>query len=91
VLGKAYLLVGVAPMKNMAVAQHLSREVPGVILPEALLKRMENSRNQEEEGVQIALETIAQIKQRQGVNGIHLMPLNWEEILPRIIQEANLS
>ncbi len=91
VLGKAYLLVGIAPMKNMAVAQHLSREVPGVLLPEALLKRMENSKDQEEEGVQIALETIAQIKLRQGVNGIHLMPLNWEEILPRIIQEANLA
>jgi methylenetetrahydrofolate reductase (NADPH) len=43
-----------------------------------------------EEGVQIALELIEAIKNKQGVNGIHLMPVAWESIIPRIVEESGL-
>jgi 5,10-methylenetetrahydrofolate reductase len=43
-----------------------------------------------EDGVQIALELIEAVKGKQGVNGIHLMAVGWEEIVPRIITEAGL-
>jgi methylenetetrahydrofolate reductase (NADPH) len=46
--------------------------------------------NAQEEGVQIALELIEKIKGKQGVNGIHLMAVGWEEIVPRIVMDANL-
>lgn len=44
----------------------------------------------QEEGVQIALELIEAIKGKQGVNGIHIMAVGWEEIVPRIVTEAGL-
>jgi 5,10-methylenetetrahydrofolate reductase len=44
----------------------------------------------EEEGVQIALELIEKVRAKPGVNGIHLMAVGWEEIVPRIITEANI-
>lgn len=91
VLGKAYILVGIAPIKNMAVATHLQNEVPGVSIPKAMMDRLENAKDTGEEGVQIALEMIEHVRKCQGVNGIHLMPLNWEEIIPRVIKEANLA
>ncbi len=40
--------------------------------------------------MQIALELIEQIRGKQGVNGIHLMAVGWEEIVPRIVTEAGL-
>jgi methylenetetrahydrofolate reductase (NADPH) len=45
-----------------------------------------------EEGVQIALELISQIKKYhgQGIHGIHLMPVGWDEVVPRIVMEAGL-
>jgi methylenetetrahydrofolate reductase (NADPH) len=45
-----------------------------------------------EEGFQIALELIHKIKRyhHQGINGIHFMPVGWDEIIPRIIMEADL-
>jgi methylenetetrahydrofolate reductase (NADPH) len=48
--------------------------------------------NAQEEGVQIVLELIHQVKKYhgQGVSGIHLMPVGWDEIVPRIIREADL-
>jgi methylenetetrahydrofolate reductase (NADPH) len=94
VLDKVYILIGITPLKSLKMAQVLSK-VPGVHLPEATLARMEaadQAGNAKEEGVQIALELIRKVRtfHRQGVNGIHLMPVGWDEIIPRIIMEADL-
>ena len=70
----------------------MNDEVPGVIIPEKLMKRMEAAGDgAEEEGVQIALELIEAVKGKQGVNGIHLMAVGWEEIVPRIVTEAGIT
>ena len=89
ILEKAYILVGVAPIKNLAVAHHLQNDVPGVVIPKPMMDRLENAGDVGEEGVQIALEIIEHVKKAKGINGIHLMPLNWEEIIPRIVEEAS--
>jgi len=55
------------------------------------MKRMEKAgESGQEEGIKIALEIIDSIKQKQGVNGIHLMTLGFESIVQRIITEACL-
>lgn len=91
ILDKVYILVGITPLKNLKMARYMNDEVPGVYIPEKLLKRMEAAGDgAEEEGVQIALELIEAVKNKQGVNGIHLMAVGWEEIVPRIITDAGL-
>jgi methylenetetrahydrofolate reductase (NADPH) len=94
ILDKVYILAGVTPIKSLKMAQRLM-EVPGVNLPKNILGRMEAaniSGNAPEEGVQIALELISRIKtyHKQGIHGIHLMPVGWDEIVPRIVVEAEL-
>ena len=74
------------------MAQYMNNEVPGVTIPDKLMKRMEAAGDKaEEEGVQIALELIEAVKGKQGVNGIHLMAVGWEEIVPRLLTEAGLA
>jgi methylenetetrahydrofolate reductase (NADPH) len=91
ILDKVYILIGITPLKSFKVAQYMHKEVPGVVIPEKILKRMEVAGDgAEEEGVQIALELIEAIRTKQGVNGIHLMAVGWEEIVPRIVTEAGL-
>ncbi len=69
----------------------MNDEVPGVFIPDKLLKRLEAAGDGvEEEAVQITLELIEAIKGKQGINGIHLMAVGWEEIVPRIVTEAGL-
>ena len=85
--------MGITPVKTLKMARYMNDEVPGVSLPEALLKRMEAAEkagNGQEEGVQIALELIEKIKkfEGQGVHGLHIMAVGWEEIVPRIVTEA---
>jgi methylenetetrahydrofolate reductase (NADPH) len=91
ILDKVYILIGITPLKNFKVAQYMNNEVPGVTIPEKLMNRMEAAGDgASEEGVQIALELIEAIKGKQGVHGIHLMAVGWEEIVPRIVSEAGL-
>jgi methylenetetrahydrofolate reductase (NADPH) len=91
IMDKVYILVGITPLKSLKVAHYMNNEVPGVTIPEKLIKRMEQAGDgAEEEGVQIALELIEVVKNKQGVNGIHLMAVGWEEIVPRIVTEAGL-
>ncbi len=91
ILGKVYILVGITPLKSLKVAKYMNEEVPGVTIPDALVKRMEAAGDKaDEEGVQIALELINAVKTKQGVHGIHLMAVGWEEIVPRIITESGI-
>ena len=91
ILDKVFILVGITPLKNLKMAQYMHYQVPGVFIPEKLLKRMETAGDcAEEEGIQIALELIEAVRDKQGVNGIHLMAVGWEEIVPRIVTEAGL-
>ncbi|RPJ23175.1 MAG: hypothetical protein EHM33_21680 [Chloroflexi bacterium] len=95
VLNKVYILIGITPIKSLKMALML-RDVPGVYVPESLVQRMNAATaagNVLEEGVQIALELISKIKayHGQGIHGIHLMPVAWDEIVPRIVTEAGLT
>jgi methylenetetrahydrofolate reductase (NADPH) len=82
----------VAPLKSYKIAQYLHTKVPGVTIPEKILLRMEKAGNgAPEEGIQIVLELIESIKNKKGINGIHLMTLGWEEVVERIVTEAGIG
>src|ERR1051325_6274151 len=94
VLNKVYILSGITPIKSLKMAAMLAH-VPGVYMPEKGVRRIEEDHitgNAQEEGIQIALELIGQIKKYhgQGIHGIHLMPVGWDEVVPRIVMESGL-
>lgn len=94
ILDKVYIMIGLTPLKNYKTAAYMHSKVPGVFVPEKILKRMEAAKekgNEQEEGVQITLELIEKVRTKQGVNGIHIMAVGWEEIVPRIVKEAGLE
>ncbi len=92
ILDKVFVLIGITPIKSLKVAQRMNNEIPGVTIPDKLIKRIDAAGDKaEEEGVQIALELIEAIKGKQGVHGIHLMAVGWEEIVPRIVTESGLA
>jgi methylenetetrahydrofolate reductase (NADPH) len=94
ILDKVYIMIGITPLKSLKMTKYMT-EVPGVYIPETILKRMEaadKAGNAQEEGVQIALELARKIKgyEKQGIHGLHIMPVGWEDIVPRIVTEADL-
>jgi methylenetetrahydrofolate reductase (NADH) len=92
VLDKVFILIGVAPLKSLKITQYLQSNIPGVTIPEKIMKRMENAgESASEEGVQIALEVIDSVKKKKGINGVHIMTLGWESIVERIVTESGLA
>ena len=92
-LDKVYILIGITPIKSHKTAAYMNNKIPGVFIPDKILKRMEAAKkgNEPEEGVQTTLELIEKIKSKQDVHGIHLVAVDWEEIVPRIVEEAGLT
>jgi methylenetetrahydrofolate reductase (NADPH) len=75
------------------MAHYLHDKIPGVRIPASILERFDNSPEEsyEELGIEIALELIEKIKTKKGINGIHLMAVGWESVVPRLIADAGLK
>ncbi len=89
---RCYILAGVTPMKNAGMANFMSKYVPGMDIPDSLIKRLKgvDKRDQAEEGIKIALEQIQEFKEMEGVAGVHLMAIEWEHKVPEIAERAGV-
>jgi len=88
---KVAVLAGVMPVKSVKALLYMERDVPGMRIDPNIIQRMEKAEEPKEEGVKIAVETIRELRKIEGIRGIHLMPLMWESITPRIAEESGLS
>ncbi len=89
---KAYILAGVTPMKSVGMAQYMAKSVPGMDVPESLIKRLRDAGKGKvaEEGIKFAIEQIQEFKEMKGIAGIHLMAIEWEHKVPEIAERAGL-
>lgn len=78
-------IVGITPLKSLKMANFMNEKVFGVTVPEKIMQRIESSKDQRQEGLDIAKETIAQLKST-GVGGVHVMAVGQENVLPEIIK-----
>jgi methylenetetrahydrofolate reductase (NADPH) len=90
---KAYFMAGVTPLKSLGMAKYMKNNVPGITVPDELIDRMKGvaKENQVEEGIKIACEQIEELKSTPGVAGVHLMLIEWEHMVPRMVKDAKLS
>jgi 5,10-methylenetetrahydrofolate reductase len=87
---RAFIIAGVSPAKSARALEYMKEHVPGMMIPDALIARMKQARDPEAEGVAMALEIIAHIRQTPGIRGIHIMPLKWPSVIPTIVKESGL-
>lgn len=89
---KIHILAGVTPMKSAGMAKYMKNKVPGMDVPDSLIKRMSGvpKEKQAEEGIKICVETIQSLKEMKGVAGFHIMAIEWEERVPEIVERAGL-
>jgi methylenetetrahydrofolate reductase (NADPH) len=86
---RAAFLVGVGPLKSLAQAQHMNG-LPGVVVPPDVLKRLADASDPQQEGVDICLEVIHQLRELPGVAGVHIMAVAQEDVVPDLIRAAKL-
>lgn len=87
---KTYILAGIIPMKSVGMARYMKKYVAGLMIPDELVKRMQQASDAKEEGVSISCELIEEVRNIPGVRGVHIMAVAWEEIVPEIVGKARL-
>jgi len=89
---KAYILVGVGPLRSDKAAEFMRRKVPGVVIPDEIVARLHQvpKARQRDEGKQICVEIIQQVREIEGVAGVHVMAYRQEELVAEIVQAAGL-
>ena len=89
---KVYILGGITPLKSVRMAEYMAKQVAGMDVPEEIINRMKSApaKEQRQEGIKIAVETIQALQEMKGVHGVHIMAIEWEDVVPQIVQEAKL-
>jgi 5,10-methylenetetrahydrofolate reductase len=84
------ILAGVTPLKSMGMAKHMRDNVAGLTVPDYWLERLEKAADKPAEGIKMCVEQIEKLREIEGVAGIHLMAIEWEEKVPEIAKAAGL-
>jgi len=89
---KVYILAGVTPMKSIGMARYMKNNVPGMDVPDELIKRLQGVERKKvaDEGIKIACEQIEEFKEMKGLSGVHLMAIEWEHKVPEIAELAGM-
>lgn len=89
---KVFILAGVTPMKSVGMANYMKNKVPGMDVPDEIIKRLKGVEKGKvaEEGIKIACEQIEEFKSMKGVAGVHLMAIEWEHKVPEIAERAGM-
>lgn len=86
-----HILAGVIPLRSAKMAHFMAEKVPGVVIPREILHRMNTAPDPKAEGMGIALHTLKALQSIEGVHGVHLMAVNWEEAIPALVRDAGLG
>lgn len=87
---KVHIIAGIIPLKSVGAARYMQNSVSGMIVPDHIIDRLKAAKDKKEEGVKIAVEMIQHLKTIEGVAGVHIMAVAWEEIVPEIVERAGL-
>jgi 5,10-methylenetetrahydrofolate reductase len=89
-LERLFVLVGVAPPRSASAARFMRENLPGVVVPDAVIERLEGSPDPREAGVDLTVEIVATIQKIDGIAGVHVMGIGKEEPVRKVIERAGL-
>jgi methylenetetrahydrofolate reductase (NADPH) len=89
---KVAILAGVTPLKSVGMGKYMKNLVPGMDVPDAIIERLKGveKEKQADEGIKICIESIQRLKEMEGVRGVHIMAIEWEEKVKEIAEGAGL-
>ncbi len=87
---KTYILAGITPPRSLGMARYMKNFVPGLEVTDDIIMRMKDAKDMEDEGIDIAVDIINQVREIEGVAGVHIMAIEWESALHEITSRAKL-
>ena len=87
---QCYILCGVGPLASARTAKWMRSNMPGVHIPDHIIKRLEGAEDQKAEGKRLCIDIINEVKEIEGVAGIHVMAYRQEEFVAEIVHESGV-
>ena len=89
---KTFIMAGMTPMKSVGMAKYMKKRVPGMDVPDEIINRLASvpKDKQAQEGIDICVEHIQELKEIKGVSGFHIMAIEWEKKVPEIVERSGL-
>ncbi|MGI9236279.1 MAG: methylenetetrahydrofolate reductase [Woeseiaceae bacterium] len=87
---KAFILAGVGPLASAKSAEWIRNNVPGVHIPDAIIKRLQSASDQASEGISICVEMINELAEIDGVHGVHVMAFRQEHRVAEIVERSEI-
>ncbi|MCY3987745.1 MAG: methylenetetrahydrofolate reductase, partial [Gammaproteobacteria bacterium] len=87
---KVFILAGVGPLASARSAEWIRSNVPGVHIPDAVVRRLKGAVNQQREGVNLCIELIHRIREIEGVHGVHIMAYRQEHWVAEIVERSGV-
>jgi methylenetetrahydrofolate reductase (NADPH) len=85
---KVPVLAGIIPLKSAGMARFMNKNIAGINVPEELIDRMSKAEDKVETGIEIAANTINELKGM--CQGVHIMAMGWENKIPAMLSAAGL-
>ncbi|MCP3666739.1 MAG: methylenetetrahydrofolate reductase [Gammaproteobacteria bacterium] len=87
---KCFILPGVGPLASARAATWIRDNVPGIHIPDAVIKRLAGAQDQRREGKQLCIDLIQELREIEGVSGVHVMAYRQEETVAEIIDSSGV-
>ncbi|TCD15054.1 methylenetetrahydrofolate reductase [Oricola cellulosilytica] len=85
---KCFIMCGVGPLASAKTARWIRSNVPGVHIPDDVVKRLEGATDQKAEGKRLCIDIINEVKEIEGVSGVHVMAYRQEEFVAEIVHDS---
>ena len=87
------ILAGIVLLTSAGMARFMNSNVPGIFVPNPLIEELAGSPKGKalETGIRIAARMIRTIKEEKMADGVHIMAIGKEEVVPRILELAGVN
>ena len=87
---KVHILAGVTPLKSAGMARYMNNNVSGITIPDEIINRIAKAEKPGDEGIKLCVEQIHELRQIEGVHGVHIMAIEWEQRVAEIVEGVGL-
>ncbi|MDD2715498.1 MAG: methylenetetrahydrofolate reductase [Candidatus Wallbacteria bacterium] len=88
VKGQAYFIAGITILKDLTFTRFLKEKVPGIYIPDEMIRHQEKAGDELKAGLEIAVSVIREL--RDHFDGLHVMALGLEEYIPEILKKSGV-
>jgi 5,10-methylenetetrahydrofolate reductase len=85
----ATVLAGIIPLKSARMARYMNTRVPGIHVPDELIRRIDEAKERRKVSIEIASSIASEV--RDMCQGLHVMAIGWEDMIPEVLQAAGVT